>query len=110
MAVHQNQVFPTVVVEIEKCASPADESGIVRHAGAEGGVFELGSSAVTIERLALVGKVGSKDAWEARVVIVGGRGAHARKSLAVFIQGRATEQRLFGEGPIVPVYIEKRRR
>ena len=41
MAIYQKQVFPSVVVEIEKGASPADESGIARHAGRNGGVVEF---------------------------------------------------------------------
>src|SRR5882672_931862 len=84
VAVHQQQVFPAVVVEVEKTAAPAYIARVVRHAGGGRDVVELGRAAIAVEGLALIGKVGAKDVGLPIAAKIGGGGAHVGHGFAVF--------------------------
>src|SRR5947208_745764 len=61
VAVYQQQILPTVIVEIEEAAAPAYVSRVDCEPCAGRCVIKLGTSAITIEGLALVGKVGTEN-------------------------------------------------
>src|SRR5471032_3156280 len=73
--VHQQNIFPAIVVEIEKAASPADKTRVARQARGNRGVVELAAAPVVIQGLALVRKIAAENIQPAVTVIVGRGGA-----------------------------------
>src|SRR5258706_9892156 len=59
--VHQQQILPSVVIEIEKPAAPADIARILRDPRRDGRVIEFAAASASIERLPLVGKIAPKN-------------------------------------------------
>src|SRR5215472_10866873 len=97
MTVDQQQVLPSVVVEVEEAAAPSDISGIVRQTGGGGRFVELSRPAITIERLALVREIRPKDVRSAVTVIIGRCNSHARHRPSVLIVGNPAKDCLFIE-------------
>ena len=61
MAVHQEQILPPVVVEVEKTASPSNEPGIASKPGGKCCIFKIALAHGAIQALALVGEIGAEN-------------------------------------------------
>src|SRR5260370_59545 len=89
MALHSKQIFPAVIVKIEKPHSP---SGVCqRHRPKPGWRAYIGEcpvAVVLIESVPLIGQVGNNDVWPSVIVVVRKVDSHARVGTAVNIHGR----------------------
>src|ERR1700688_3406705 len=107
VAIGDEDVGPAVEVVVEEEAAEAQgEQGSATDVGARGFVHEEAFAFVVIERNHLIGKIGDKDAGGAGVVVIGGVYAHAGAGYAVFAEGYACNDGLFGEGAVAVVAIE----
>src|SRR5258708_456298 len=103
MTGHEKQVFPAVIIEIEKAAAPPDVARVARQSSRRGDIVKLAVAAIMVESLALIGKIRAENVEPAVAVIVGGRDAHAGHRLAVLVIGDAAKQGLFRERPLALV-------
>src|SRR5581483_12213504 len=71
VAVYQQQVLPAIVIEVEKTAAPTDVAGIATETCGGGHVIEVGSAAVSIQRLTLVREIRSEYVEFAVSVVIG---------------------------------------
>src|SRR5947209_4169280 len=55
--VHNEQVLPAVVIEIEERAAPTHEASVVAKTGGECHVVKLAIAAVVVQRFMLVGEI-----------------------------------------------------
>ena len=104
VAVGDDEVFPAIVVEIDKSDSPAEEM-IGGEAGALRDVLEELAVLVFEERRDVAGEIGFGDIEEAVAVVVGDGHSHTRLQLAVEVVGDAGGDGGLLEGAIVAVVI-----
>src|SRR5215510_4406427 len=95
MTVHQQQILPTVVIEIEETAAPSYVAGVVRQPGGRGDFVELARPSVAVQCFALVREVGTKDVQPSVSVEVGRGDPHAGHGLAILVKGDSTKHRFF---------------
>ena len=96
MAVRDEQVFPSVIVEVQKGRPPFHILGVHRKTGRTCDVFEVAIPKVSIKRIRVAGEIGLEDVQISVAVVVGRRGAHARLLAAVLVHCEsAHEPRLF---------------
>src|SRR5438477_10298880 len=100
VAVDQQQVLPTVVVEIEEATPPSDEASVARETCCESSLFKLALRASPIEALALIGKVGTEYIDQPVAVIICCCHAHAGERLAVLVQRNATQHAFLFESAV----------
>ena len=106
VTVYEQEVGPTVVVEIEKHGAPAEVLGVQAETRGVGDVVESAVAIVAVERGGVVGEVGFENVEAAVAVVVGGRGAHAGLGAAVFVEGCARGDGNVLEGAVAIVVIE----
>src|SRR5580700_4835205 len=110
VTVHQQQIRPAIVVEIEKSASPTDEARIPRDAGLHADVLKLALALIPVKRFRLIGKIGAKNREQPFVQIIRRRHPHARQSLAIIVERGAPKQSLVHELPVSLIDIKDGRR
>src|SRR6266536_1739531 len=85
VAVDQQQILPTIVVEIEEAASPSGEASVARETRGEGSLFKVAVRPRPIEALALIGKVGPEYIDQPIAVIISRCHAHAGERFAIVV-------------------------
>ena len=110
MAVHQQQVGPAIVVEVEEHGSPAKILGVQAEASSGRRISEGSGFVVVQQRRGVVGEVGLEDVEPAVAVVVGHRRAHSRLRAAVFIERGACDDGNVGEGSVAVVVVQNARR
>ena len=71
VAVADEDVGPTVVIHVEKSATPAEKLGVRAESGSESGVLETGSAEIVVERRRVAGKICFDDVEVAVEIVVG---------------------------------------
>src|SRR6185312_5882909 len=61
VTVHEQQIFPAIVIEIEEAGTPADVTRISAESGFKCDVVEDSFSSIAIERFEFIGKIASKN-------------------------------------------------
>ena len=107
VAVHQQQILPAVIVEIKKSAAPSHKTRVVRDAGGQSNIIEFRPAPVAIQRLALVGEVAAENVRSPVAVVITRSHAHARHSLAVFVESCAAQDSLLAKGSVAAVDVEQ---
>src|SRR5258708_15572388 len=108
MGLRDEQVFPAIVVVIEKVCAPAGESQSgVTHAGRVGHIAKRAGALIAKQHIALVGEIRHDDIGQAIVVVVAEVDSHACEGLAVFVVAHAGEQADFAKRAVAIVVIEE---
>src|SRR5579859_6660415 len=110
MPVYEQQVLPTIVVEVEEAAAPADVASVVAHPGGYGYVVEIPTPTVVIESLPLIGEITAKDIQLSVAIIVGRSNAHSRHRLTVVVECDATQDSFFSKLYVTLIDVEQRQR
>src|SRR5207245_8414527 len=93
VAIADQNVGPAVIVHIKKSAAPPEVLRMHAQACSEGGVLEIGSALIVIERRRISCEICFYDVEVSIQIVVGCRHAHARLRLAVGTQGAARFKR-----------------
>src|SRR5438552_15046005 len=85
MTVGDDQVFPSVVVDIQKCGAPSKILGVHRQSGRNGGVVEVISTQISVQSVRVVCKVSLENIQKAVAIEVACRHTHSCLLAAVFV-------------------------
>src|SRR3954468_6725211 len=83
MAVANQNVWPSIIVHIEKAAAPAKKLRVTPKTSGEGGVLKRCAAHVVVERRRIAGEIGFNDVKVAVQIVVCRADAHAGLRLAV---------------------------
>src|SRR5438034_84477 len=103
MSVRLQEVWPTIVVVIDKTAAPGDVLIVDAHARGKGLIGERSVAVVVIEVRGIVGKVSLEDVEPAVAIVVAHRDAHSRLFVPILVVGGAGYLSNIGERAIVVV-------
>src|SRR5580704_16807362 len=106
VAVDQQEIGPTVIVEIEKHGAPAEILGVQAEAGVKSDIVEGAIAVVAIERGSVVGEIGFENVQVAVAVEIRNGGTHASLFFSVFVESRARKDGYIGEGAVAIVVVE----
>src|SRR5260370_17327646 len=98
VSVHQQQVGPAIVIEVEEQGVPSEILGVESQSGGERNVVKCSISVVTIERGSVVGKIGAKNVQLAVTIEISDGAAHASLRAPIFVEGRTCDHCHVGEG------------
>src|SRR5579864_9272094 len=101
MAVGDENIDPTVVVEVDETYAPAQEAGILAEAGLKGFILEDQIALVVVETRRIAGEVGLDYVEIAVAIVVGSRHAHSRLRFAVRAIGDTRLDGHVGESAVV---------
>src|SRR5688572_3689214 len=109
VAVRQEDVFPSVIIEVEENSPKAEVLPIDSKSGREAGVMEGSVSVIAVERRYLVGEVGTNDIEPTVAVVVANPDTHARHSRAILVEGATRRNADLAERAVVIISIEQTR-
>ena len=109
VAVHEEDVGPPVVVEVEEVDAEAEVLPVHAEAGPEAHLLE-GAAVVAVECRHLLGEVRADDVQPAVAVEVAHADSHSRQRGSLPVEGAARGNRHLPEGPVLVVAIEEARR
>ncbi len=104
--VHQNQIGPAIVVEVEEHGSPAQILRVQAQSRGRGRIGKGAVAVVAVQRRSIVGEIGFENVEMAVAVVVGDGRAHACLLAPVFVEGGARGDGDVGEGSIMIVAVE----
>src|SRR2546423_9410492 len=111
MAVGDDDVLPSVAVEIQEGRAPTEEGNRrLAESRLESDVGEVALAVVVVERVRVVGEVRDVEVYEAVVVVVADGDAHARLLASVLVQRDARRVADLLERAVALVEIELLRR
>src|SRR5260370_28706250 len=89
VTVADDQVFPPIVVDIQKCGAPSKMFGVYRQSGSNGRVVEVISAQISVQSVRVVRKVSLENIQQPVMIEVACRHAHSCLFAAVFVVGDA---------------------
>src|SRR5438105_2751059 len=108
VAVAQEEILVTVLVEVEKAGAEADQVPAERgQAGRAAGEDELTLAAVAVQAVELVLEVGDEQRQPAGAVVVGGIDSHAARSVAALVVSHAALRPRLLEAPAAAVEVQE---
>jgi hypothetical protein len=107
MSVYKEQIFPAIVVKIEKTAASADIAGVAPYPGGYGYIIEIPMPAIVIQRLAFIGNITAEHIQLSVAIIVACGNAHSGHRLAVFVERDAAQYCFFGEFPVILIDVKR---
>src|SRR5664279_104064 len=106
MSIGENEVGPTVIVEIKKHGAPTQILRVLVKTGSEGDVRKNSVSVVTVQGGRVVGEVSFEKIQPAVTVVIGDGGSHAGLFATLFVEGDSGHNRYVGESSIVIVVVK----
>ena len=111
MAVRDDQVLVSILIDIDKLRAPGDVSGIDREPGSDGLVGEEKLAEIAVQRSrGLVDEVGADDIDLSVIVVIGRGQAHSALFLSILSIGHAGGDSHVGEGAVMIVAVKDARR
>ena len=107
--IHQQQIRPPIVIEVEKHRSPSQIFGVEAKPSRGSHIVECSIAVVAIEGRSIVGKVRLENVKAPITVVVADRRSHARLLAPVFIERRARSYTDVGESAVAIIAIENAR-
>src|SRR6267378_7894245 len=106
VSVGEDEVGPTVIVEVEKHGPPAQILRMRTESGSEGNVRKKSLTIVAVKGRGVIGEVGFKNIQPAVAVVIGDGGAHSRLFSAILVERNSSSYSNVGKGAIAIVAIE----
>ena len=106
VAIHQQQIGPAVIIEIQKHRPPAEILGVEPETGCGGCVGERAATVIFVKRGCVIRKICFEDVEMAISVVVADGRSHASLLPAIFVESSAGGHRNIRKGPIVVVAIK----
>src|SRR5437870_4348583 len=104
---HNENVGPTIVIEIQKTSAPLDRRSLAGKAGGNSLLGEESFAIVVVERNGFVGEVGLYDVQKTIAVIVSSIHSHPTLGAPVFIESHSSKHAHFSECAVVIVFKEQ---
>src|SRR6185369_14802508 len=102
----QQQVGPSVIVEVEEHGAPSQITRVQAEAGGEGHVVEGAVAVVAIQGGSVIGKIGLENIQPPVAVVIADGRSHSGLFTAVFVIRGASSDRYVGERPVAVVVIK----
>src|SRR6266404_7107464 len=110
MAVDEEQIEPTVVININETAAPAEPARINAHTRGKRHVIKHSFPGIVVKRGGIAREVGLENVEPAVAVIVAGCHAHAGLRLAIDTESAASFDPYVGKSAVPVIVVQSRGR